>query len=412
MLQLLLSIFFTVILIEVGLRIFPGLIPLDLLILFNDEPRTQVARSRGLPTRWDVVQIERDDGGPDFGVFKPHTIIAWPIRDNGTESTVMMDDIGFCNPPENSYHLPNIDIITLGDSFTICHAVDPQQTWTSKLSVLTGLSAYNLGKGGIGIHEYIQILKQFGLQKSPHVVIMNIYEGNDFRDARSYYRNIMKQQNSTDQDQQPASTPTFLQQKSYAYNLIEAGLIFWQQANYFNTSANLVTQTDYERINFRYRLVFSDKEIAWNLENTDTDEVEYAQRLNILKIESGVFESVEDALRTFVELSQQYNFTPIVSYTPSAHTAYADYVIFDDPALTNLMPWFSQMQRDYLAKMSNELGYTFIDLTPALQTAAQVKGSQDLLYYRYDLHLTPSGHAVVAKALSQTLNELKLIHHQ
>ncbi|MBN1994185.1 MAG: hypothetical protein JW953_15915 [Anaerolineae bacterium] len=354
--------------------------------------------------------VERDDGGPDFSVFKPFTRIEWPIRDYGTNSIVMMDDIGFCNPPQQSYHLPEIDIITLGDSFTTCHAVDPQDTWTSQLADLTGLSTYNLGQGGVGIHEYLQILKKFGLQKSPRIVIMNIYEGNDFRDAWKFYEHRLLVAKG---DFQPTPTPSagVVERYSYAFNLAysvdkniqENGLFFAPQ------TGDSLSEPEPETINFRYSLVFPDQVIPWNLGNTDTDEVDYAKQLYLLKIDAGVFVTVQEALATFVELSQTYNFVPVVTYTPSVHTAYADQVVFDDPALKDLMPWFSQVQQEYLQQMANKQGYIFIDLTPALQAAAQEKGSSDLLYYRYDLHLTPSGHAVIAKVISQALDDLKII---
>ena len=44
-----------------------------------------------------------------------------------------------------------------------------------------------MGVGGIGPYEYVQVLKQFGLQRRPRIVIMNIYEGNDLRDTLRYW---------------------------------------------------------------------------------------------------------------------------------------------------------------------------------------------------------------------------------
>jgi hypothetical protein len=118
---------------------------------------------------------------------------------------------------------------------------------------------------------------------------------------------------------------------------------------------------------------------------------------------------IEQALKTFVELSVQHDFVPLVTYTPSAYTAYSDYVVFDDPKLKNLMASFSYLQRQYLSEKGEELGYHFLDLTPSLQTAAGVHGPQDLLYYQLDLHLTPTGHAVVADIIYQTLRDQDLL---
>lgn len=397
------SILLTFLLIEVGLRLFPGLVPLPLLIYFDEDLRTEIAYRRNLPTKWGTEIVERDDGGPELRVFKPFTKIAWPIQE---DVTVVMDQLGFCNPPESNYQAAKIDLITLGDSFTTCHAVNPQDTWTSKLASLTGLSTYNLGRGGIGIHEYVQILKKYGLDKSPQYVIMNIYEGNDLRDGGVYY---YYRQNSRSPENQPAPvTPNapFYNRYSYSYNLANAFLKF------FFYASNAPAQSDRnpfsvsledQDINFKYSFVFPDRTVAFNPANTDTDEVVVARYLSHHQVEAGVFTAIEEALTTFVKLSKEYNFVPVVTYTPSAHTAYEANVVFEDPALSELMREFSHQQRTYFQKKGTELGYTFIDLTPALQTAAQANGSQNLLYYRKDLHLTRAGHLVVAQTISQLL---------
>jgi hypothetical protein len=175
-------------------------------------------------------------------------------------------------------------------------------------------------------------------------------------------------------------------------------------------SAGQNDRSDLSEPNFRYRLVFSEQAIIpFNLDNTDTDEVEYAGRLLNEEIDPGVFWSIGLALGAFVELSQEHNFVPIVTYTPSAHNAYADTVDFDDKALNKLMPWFSREQRQFLTTKGQELGYIFIDLTPALRAAAASNGPANLLYYRYDLHLTPAGHTVVASAIHEALRELSML---
>lgn len=440
--KLLISVLFTLLLLEIGLRLFSELIPLDLLIHFDERPRAEIARKRGLPTKkWDTVLLERDDGGPDLRIFNPFTRVTWPIEENGTVSTVVMDEMGFCNPPENGYQLPTIDLITLGDSFTACHAVQPEETWTSQLSSLTGLSAYNLGKGGTGAHEYLQIFKKFGLQKSPQVVIMNVYAGNDFRDAADYYNYLLGQSHKEKNGPATTTPPTdsgsylkssydflteeLLARHSYTFNLAFAAARYWEDSGFSiaraATDADRPAETDHppedsddrsgsREINFKYQLVFpEDTTILFNPDNTDTDEVKYARRLFNEEIDPGVFWAITEALGMFVELSRQHNFVPIVTYLPSAHTTYAANVVFEDPTLNKLMPWYSHEQRKYLKAKGEQLGYVFIDLTPSLQTAAQANGPQQLLYYRYDLHLTPAGHAIVAEALSQTLQDMDIV---
>jgi hypothetical protein len=413
LIKVLFSVLFTLLLLEAGLRFFPEVIPLDLLIHFHLKPKAEIARNRGLPTMWDTFPLERDDGGPEIRLYKPFTIVAWAVEDYGTDSVVQMDDMGFCNPPDQSYHRSQIDIITLGDSFTACHAVNPTEAWTSKLGSLTGLSVYNLGRGGIGIHEYLQILKKFGLQKSPRVVIMNVYEGNDLRDAGRYieYRRQAEERKKTGFKPTPTPSPNLLEDNSYTYNLAYATVQYLQTTEPADASVSAASQPVKEEINFRYSLVFSDKTVEFNPRNVDRDEVRNAIRWQKGEIDPEVFDTIEDALTTFVELSREYNFVPVMTYMPSVYTTYAENVAFDDPELDELMPWFSLQQRAYFEQKGEELGYIFYDLTPSLQASARAGGSGNLLYYRYDLHPTVLGHAAIAEAISQFGSDLEIFGH-
>jgi hypothetical protein len=251
---------------------------------------------------------------------------------------------------------------------------------------------------------------------------MNIYQGNDVRDAVNYYTYRLGHQAEEEKKIQPAS-PLFLDlpgRYSYAFNLGSSFVTYLQEADWEVAYASAETETaesasqaDRDEPNLRYRLVFGDTEIPFNPKNTDTDEVEYARlwRTRGTAHESvrAVEQVIAEGLATFVALSKQYDFVPVVTYMPSAHTAYATSVEFDEPALAELMPAYSDYLRKLFAEQGDALGYVFIDLTPSLQTAAETHGPHDLLYYRYDLHLTRAGHTVVAKAIRQQLQDLAII---
>ncbi len=420
--KLFFSLLFTLVLIEGGLRLLPQVVPLELLIYFADTPRGEIAQRRHLPTQWGTVVVERDDGGPELRIFEPFAEIVLPGRED--ELTVVMDEIGFCNPPGNNYQNAKIQIIAVGDSFTTCHGVRPHETWTNQLASLSGVSVYNLGRGKSGLHEYLQLLKKFGLPKSPQIVIMNVYEGNDLRDAALYYYYRLNHSDDTPTtESQTGQSQPFWQQYSYAYNLGAASLQYGSALN--SASADLPEPSDpflfpvsdvperyfigIQKINFKYQIVFPDRTITLNNKNADVDEVLVARHLYHKTLEPGVMQAIDAALNTFVELSKQYHFIPVVTYTPSAHTAYAATVVYEDSSLQTLMPWFSQQQRAYFQEKGEELGYFFVDLTPALQAAAQGSNSGELLYARADLHLTPQGHLVVAKAINQALQDLKVL---
>ena len=401
-LKLLISLLLIILFLEVGLRIIPNIIPPKVLINFEPRLREKVAKG-WLPTYGDTIILNRDDSGPPLRIWKPfikHTHYDADVP--GDAFTVETDEIGFCNPRGIYNREPKIDIITIGDSFTWCNAVSPQDTWTKRLSDLTGLSTYNLGKGNLGLYEYIQILKGFGINKHPKFVILNVYEGNDIGDAITYFQTKNK-----DSDENIDSSKSRLEQSllenpigrhSYSFNLIRA---------YIKYLYNKIVRYSFNKdVNFRYSIVFPDKSISFNLENTDKDEVFNAKQIIANNIEFNVF---NNALESFVKLSRQHNFIPVVAYTPSAHTVYDSYAIFDDPTLKDTLKSFSYLQREYFKMKGEEMGYIFIDLTSSLQSAASSSKSQNLLYYRTNLHLTRYGNEIIAKTLSESIKNLGLL---
>jgi hypothetical protein len=77
-----------------------------------------------------------------------------------------------------------------------------------------------------------------------------------------------------------------------------------------------------EDVNFRYELRLADGTIVpFNVQNADRAEVRYARLLQRGEVQLSAF---DDALARFVAVGHEHEFQPIVSYAPSAHTAYAD----------------------------------------------------------------------------------------
>ena len=395
-----------VVLMEAGLRLFPGLIPLQLLEKFQPELRAPIAKRRNLPTRGNVIFPPRDDGGPPqkFYRYKPHASVTYAFTDPGTARTVTMDAQGFCNPGENPYAEEKIEIIALGDSFTWCTTVNPEATWVSQLSRLLGRSAYNLGIPGTGLYEYILFLRQFGVKKAPHVVVMNVYEGNDLRDALNheiYKRGGSRAGKTVAPD--ASLCPIQPEWLCAAYRSLRRG--FWGKQSYaFNfvrASAIFLFRPDtVPPVDFRYRIRFSGRSVIFNPENTDQDEVMMAGFLKRGHVALSLFDG---PLQEYTSLARAHRFLPVVSYTPSAHTTYAGMVRFEDPAIGPSLTGFSRAQRDYFVLKAREMGFRLVDLTPALQRAA--KEEPALLYYPTNLHLTARGHQVAAEVISRFLKD-------
>jgi hypothetical protein len=392
-----------VITLEVALRLVPGAIPLGVLKEFEPVLRAKIASGRKLQTKENTIRMRRDDGGPPTGmwIYKGGAEVTYDFDEPGIVRTVRMDAEGFCNPDPNAYEAPTFQVIALGDSFTWCTTVLPADAWPSVFSRMTGMSAYNLGLPGRGLYEYLEILRQYGLKKSPRYVVMDVYEGNDFRDAVRFYAFRADSREEENGSCQLGWAPlcagyywlrgSAIGRHSYAYNLI-AGAI-WRGVYSLRKG----------HVDFRYEIRFADGEVVpFNRDNVDRDEVSHAK---ILAENRPGLEVFNDALKEFVDLSHSNDFVPIVIYTPSAYTAYDAFVRFADPEITSMMRSYSQRQRAYFAEKSRELGYRFLDLTPAFQRAA-ASNDHALLYFATNVHLTQRGHRVVATELASLIKGL------
>ncbi len=331
--------------IEIALRVLPGAIPLALLKKYEPGLRLEIAHRLGLPNQSQIRVLPRDDGGPELKLFKPFSTIEMRYRDAGTVAKMALDANGFCNRlPDGSYGEPKIDIVTIGDSFTPCQAVSPELTWTNQLSRLLDRPAYNLGRSGIGTYEYIQILKRFGLPKSPDIVVMNVYEGNDLRDAIRYWGHADPERRgeAAALDRRTrAPVDNALGRRSYAYNLLAVSAAKGVKAA-AEVLDSLRGREGPREIDFRYRVQLAGGEVAFNAANVDTDEVQYAFGVIDGRVDLQAFEA---ALRDFAELGRQHGFLPVVAYSPSAHTAYAASVVFEDPDIAAPLAAYSRALR-------------------------------------------------------------------
>ena len=390
-------------LLEISLHLLPGAIPLGFLKKYEAGLRLEIAQRRGLPNQSQVWILERDDGGPELKLFKPFSTIEMRYRDAETVEKMELDANGFCNAlPDGGYAAPQIDIVTIGDSFTWCQALGPAATWTTQLSQLLGRPAYNLGRGGVGAYEYLQILKHFGLPKSPEIVVMNIYEGNDLRDAVRYWGHADPERRggAAALDRRTrAPVDNALGRHSYAYNLLAVAAA--KLAKEVAEGLDAIRGREGPReIDFRYRIRLADGEVGFNASNSDTDEVDYAYGVLEGRVDLGVFDR---ALRDFAELGRQRGFLPVVSYSPAAYTAYRDAVVFEDETLAQPLAAYSDALRAYFARAADEFGFVFVDPTEAMRAAAVDDRREDLLYFPTNLHYTPAGHRLLAEQLARSL---------
>ena len=381
------SLLFALCVTEVVLRIFPSLISVPVLEHFNSGLRRSVADKLNLSTKSSrriIPSSERHDGGPDFYIFEPNRTLIVPVDPNDAQrggiETVHVDSWGFCNPASAASRA-KVDVLILGDSFTFCTAVRPEDTSSAQLEIATGLSTYNLGIPGIGPFEYVELLRMFGLSKNPKFVVMNIYEGNDIRDADRFNDYVVHGRQSMDADSMAGPFAW-----SYALAFIKAAIE--QQVREWRRSTGL---------DFRYTVGTPAGNMPMNIANQDRDEVNYSSRLVSGQISPTV---IEPALNTFIELAKVHDFVPLVSFIPSAHTAYAKSVSFNDEEVGRVVKAGSVIQREWLRNFAFKNGITFIDLASVFQEAREML---PISHFPVIVHLTPEGHRLVADEIAKSI---------
>ncbi|MGB5259380.1 MAG: hypothetical protein WBO34_02525, partial [Gammaproteobacteria bacterium] len=65
---------------EIGLRAYPDMIPLNLLQRFHTAPRLEIAQRRSLWNESQMQVLQRDDGGPTLKLFKPYSKIVYDFH--------------------------------------------------------------------------------------------------------------------------------------------------------------------------------------------------------------------------------------------------------------------------------------------------------------------------------------------
>lgn len=95
--------------------------------------------------------------------------------------TLTTDDRGF----RNAATLDRADVVVLGDSYAEGSESSDEHAWPVLLAQRTGLSVCSLAMAGGEPQSYLAALAQIGLKLHPQIVIVMLYEGNDFRAAKA-----------------------------------------------------------------------------------------------------------------------------------------------------------------------------------------------------------------------------------
>lgn len=349
------------------------------------EARTEILKARGVTVGAPVKVLRSSKGGPDI-VLPRDTMqkLVDPVDVKyGALSTAYRTD-GFCNPKPPK-QIP-ATLVGVGDSFTYCTAVRMKDSWIYQLSALLHAPAVNLGMPGKGLDQYYEALR---LEAPPttRIAVVGIYEGNDLRDAMQFDAARKAR----------AKGAAGRRDRKVILHLVRSSVL---SESYLVTFVWGSVRTLMKRLfnpNFSYNVEVGGHRVALNVNNTDVDELRHARLVRDGKVTpKRILQLWGEPIGWIVDLARKRGFVPLFIYIPSAYTAYAKSVRFDNPNNGKAVRELSRVQRKVFAELCRERGLQCLDTVPAFDAAS----GKQLTHFPSDVHLTPYGHHVVAEAVA------------
>ena len=266
------------------------------------------------------------------------------------------------------------DIVVIGDSYIEALLTSETALLTTQLGTILGRTVVNLGQLWYGPQQQAEVFNRFALPLNPKVIVWVVFEGNDFTD---YYRyqELLPQIADLERRGQSFFRRSFTRNGALAaLRLIRpktlAPPIHGRCAG-LNTPLSLYFYEDHQ--------TFGDKE-----------------RLAV--------QATVDLISTRAAALRDRGVELVIAYAPSKIRTYRPFCEFDNGQ--NYPPEIRAEQAQLFAAGIQALSspVSFLDLTPALQHAAQTRGA---VYFRDDTHWNDLGHRVVAEALADHIRRVE-----
>ncbi len=319
------------------------------------------------PAYWlDEAHISRLQNAPDpeLGfVRKPN--IEWEGAPGDVEAAIhyRTDANGFHNPPDVG---DDVDLVFVGDSYTEAAQVDEGDCFARLVGRELDRSVVNLGRGAYGPPQELIVLRRFGLDYTPDVVVWQLFEGNDLGDAQKF----------VEWREDPHRVTRSIEER-YVHNSLLKPL--FDATTRVRHRVFLRLEGDDRRFRLRYRF-----------------DPTYAEA------KARGLEATLDSLREGAALCRENGARLIVLYLPIMLRVYGPWIRFEDDAdRARCYPEVDGERRGWAAPIAaacDEFGVDFLDVTPTFRAHAAADRSKGL-YIRTDEHLTRTGHEVVRDAL-------------
>jgi hypothetical protein len=314
---------------------------------------------------------------------------------------------GFCEPDIEKLIKPSGNLsnaIAVGDSFTYCYSLSPYSSWPNMLGNLENkidTKVYNLGIKGQGPYQYNQILKRY-INRNTKYIFIGFYEGNDLRDTLKYLDH-KKKKNFNLKEIKEKNIRDFIAnfvKRSYLINFIYAAGVNKIYHTIFG-----INKTKENIENLKYQYVNQGRVINFNLENVDTDEIFYANKIYEMNnpkvyLNDKYFEPFSNLKET----AKKFQSKIFLVYIPSSYNSFGNNIVFNNEEHKFLLSNFSKIQREVLKKICEQLNINFIDTSKGIEKYNETNPNI-LSHFPVNVHLTSEGHNLVKEIIISHFNK-------
>ena len=293
--------------------------------------------------------------------------------DRRYEVDVRYDRNGFRNNTE----IEQADIVMIGDSFVEGAIVPFDSIASSRLGTMLGATVLNLGHSGYGPQQELVALRRFGLCTGPAVVVWVVFEGNDLTQDYETYEAF-----AGNWKEYMARHHGFAK-RSFSRNALLAVADLTRPADHnreFASQRSATLRVPGETHGETMYFWWASKPLS----QEELVSLKGAQRI------------LHDAYGSCVEQGIRF----LVVFAPIKYRVYHNLV--DVEPVSDLAGWRINDLNERMQNWCRSAGIAYLDLTPALRSAAN---AGTLVYLLDDAHWTAQGHLVVAREIADFLKQ-------
>jgi lysophospholipase L1-like esterase len=343
------SIIFSLVTVEIALRIWDAPITRDRLVQIH----------RASPTLgWDLKPGSAGYGA--LGEF--YQINAAGLRDTSSASPTKQ---------AGTYR-----IVTIGDSFTFGMGVDLEDTYPKQLERILStenlpVQVINCGVIGHNMWQHLETLKRKALPYQPDLIVLGIFEDDLMKSVRP-----------------PATTVEGYEGKNPFAKKRRKSLFSWSYLRNFLSNIEALYEHKYRSFDQRTRYLRSiaDRKKMWGPENPKDSNY----KIMAGKFENQFYAKFAVALGEFARAAEAAGSKVLVAMIP-------DSVQLNDPHM--------KVVNQFVSNAANEHRLPFLDLTPILEVQENL---ESLYLFPHDAHNSPKGLRLIAEAIAAKIIALQL----